>query len=140
MDYKLHNVRLKRDGSYIKSPEWLVNKRATINPKNKKDDKCFQYALTLALNYNEIKEKELENMFKTIKNEDTDFSSPQRDWKKFEQNNESIALKVLFLSQNNEEITLVYKSEHNFNRENNVLLFMINDGDDEKYFFAVKSN
>ena len=79
-------------------------------------------------------------MFKTIKNEDTDFSSPQRDWKKFEQNNESIALKVLFLSQNNEEITLVYKSEHNFNRENNVLLFMINDGDDEKNFFAVKSN
>ena len=33
------------------------NKRATINPKNKKDDKCFQYALTLSLNYDEIKKK-----------------------------------------------------------------------------------
>ena len=32
---------------------------------------------------------------------------------------------------------LVYKSEHNFKRENNMLLLMIND--DEKYYFAVKS-
>ena len=32
---------------------------------------------------------------------------------------------------------LVYKSEHNFKRENTMLLLMIND--DEKYYFAVKS-
>ena len=43
MDYKLDKVRLKRGGSYIKSPKRLVNKRATINTKNEKDDKCFQY-------------------------------------------------------------------------------------------------
>ena len=55
-----------------------------------------------------------------------------------EQNNESIALNVLFASQNNEEITLVYKSEHNYNRENNALLLMIND-DEKYYYFAVKS-
>ena len=30
------------------------NKKTTINPKNK-DDKCFQYALTVALNYVQIK-------------------------------------------------------------------------------------
>ena len=30
------------------------NKKATINPKNK-EDKCFQYALTAALNYEKIK-------------------------------------------------------------------------------------
>ena len=41
--------------------------------------------------------------------------------------NESIALNILFASQNSEEITLVYKSEHNFKRENNALLLMIND-------------
>ena len=56
----------------------------------------------------------------------------------FEQNNESIALNVLFASQNSEEITFVHESEHTFKRENNVLLLMIN-GDDEKYYFAVKS-
>ena len=34
MDYKLHRVRLKRDGSYIKSPEWLENKKS--NNKSEK--------------------------------------------------------------------------------------------------------
>ena len=40
--YSLHKTRLRRGGSYIKSSEWLTNKRATINPKNDKDDNCFQ--------------------------------------------------------------------------------------------------
>ena len=35
-------------------PKWLKNKKATINPKNK-DDKWFQYALTVTLNYEQIK-------------------------------------------------------------------------------------
>ena len=33
----------------MNSPQWLKNKKATINPKNN-DDKCFQDALTVALN------------------------------------------------------------------------------------------
>ena len=40
LDYKLHRVRLKRGGSYIKSLKWLQNKKATINSKNENDDKC----------------------------------------------------------------------------------------------------
>ena len=32
-----------------------INKNATINPQNQKDDKCFQYAVTIALNYKQIK-------------------------------------------------------------------------------------
>ena len=77
--------------------------------------------------------------FKKIKHEDKDFSLQKRDWENFEQNNESIALNVLFSSQDSEEITLEYKSENNFNRENNALLLMINDDDDKKYYFDVKS-
>ena len=77
---------------------------------------------------------------KKIKHEDKDFSLHQRYWRNFEQNNKSIALNVLMTSQNSGEITLVYKSEHNFIWENNVLLLMINDDDDEKcYYFAVKN-
>ena len=34
MDYRLHRVRLRRDKSYIKSPECLANKKATLNSKN----------------------------------------------------------------------------------------------------------
>ena len=52
--YKLHKISLNRGGSYIDYPEWLKNKKATINPKNNYD-KCFQYALTVALNYQKIK-------------------------------------------------------------------------------------
>ena len=92
-----------------------------------------------ALNYNEIKKKEFENIFKKIKHEDKDFSLHQRDWENFELNKESISLNVIFSLQDNEEITIVYKSEHNLEWENKVLLLMINDDDEKYYYFAVKS-
>ena len=31
--YKLHKINLNRSGSYIDSPKWLKNKKATINSK-----------------------------------------------------------------------------------------------------------
>ena len=51
--YNLNKVSLSRSGSYIDSPKCLKNKKTTINPKNK-DDKCFQYTLTVALNYEQF--------------------------------------------------------------------------------------
>ena len=45
--HDFNKISLSRGKSYIDSPEWLKNKKATINPKNN-DDKCFQYALTVA--------------------------------------------------------------------------------------------
>ena len=51
--YDLNKICLSRDISYIDSPKWLKDKKATINPKNN-DHKCFQYALTVALNYKQI--------------------------------------------------------------------------------------
>ena len=56
--YDLNKIRLSRGGSYIDSPEWLKNKKVTINPQNEKDDKCFQYALTVALNYQNMKKNQ----------------------------------------------------------------------------------
>ena len=38
----------------IESPEWLHNKGVTIDTKNTKDSNCFQYAITAALNYQNI--------------------------------------------------------------------------------------
>ena len=73
LDYKLHRVRLKRGGSYIKSPKWLENKKAVINPKNENDDECLRWLIICALNYNEIIKKEFENIFEKIKHEDKDF-------------------------------------------------------------------
>ena len=51
--YHIHKINIKRGKSYIKSPEWTLNKRATINDKNK-DNTCFQYAITAALNHQKI--------------------------------------------------------------------------------------
>ena len=48
-----NRISLNRGGSYIDSPKWLKNKKSTINPKNN-DYKCFQYAVTLALNLDKI--------------------------------------------------------------------------------------
>ena len=61
LDYKLHRVRLNTGGSYIKSPKWLENKKATINPKND-DDECLRWSIISALNYNDIMKKEFENI------------------------------------------------------------------------------
>ena len=54
LHYNLRKRSLNRGGSYIDSPKWLKNKNKTINPKNN-DDKCFQYVVTVVLNYQNIK-------------------------------------------------------------------------------------
>ena len=136
--YHFQRIDIRRAESYIMSPDWIASKKATINPKNEKDNKCFQWSVFSGLNYNRIKEKELKKILK-FKGVDTDFSSYQRDWKEFEQNNTSIALNILFLSWNSEEIKLAYKSNYN-NRKNLVILLMINDETNICYYFAVKNS
>ena len=64
MDYKPHRIRLRGGGSFVKSREWLANKKATINPKNKNDYECLRWSIISALNYYEIMKKEFENIFK----------------------------------------------------------------------------
>ena len=51
--YDLNKISISKGGSYIDSPKWLKDKKSTINLKNN-DYKCFQYAVALALNYDEI--------------------------------------------------------------------------------------
>ena len=51
--YDFNKISISRGGSYIDSPKWLKNKKSTINPNNN-DYKCFQYAVTLALNLDKI--------------------------------------------------------------------------------------
>ena len=51
--YKLHKTSFNRGGSYKDSPELLKNKKEIINPKNNGDN-YFQYAITVALNHQNI--------------------------------------------------------------------------------------
>ena len=135
--YYFQKIDIKRGESYVMSPDWIVSKKATINPKNEKDNECFKWSIIAGLNYNKIKEKELKKLLK-FRRVDTDFSSYQRDWEEFEQNNTSIALNILFVSHNSEEIKLPYKSNYN-KRKNQVILLMISDEANNYYYFAVKN-
>ena len=100
MPYHVHKTSLKRGKSYIKSPEWLINKRATINPKNR-DNKCFQYSTTVALNYENIENhperiSNIKAFIDQYNREGIEFHAGIKDWKKFERNNKTIVRKILF--------------------------------------------
>ena len=82
--YHFQKIDIRRAESYIISPDWIARKKATINPKNVKDNKCFRGSIIAGLNYNNIKKKQLRKL-ENFKRVDTDFSSYQRDWGKFEQ-------------------------------------------------------
>ena len=49
LEYYLHKISLNRGSLYIKSPEWIKNKKVTINPKNSNGNRCFQYAIIIII-------------------------------------------------------------------------------------------
>ena len=87
-----HNIKLKRRKSYIKSPSWISSKKATIITKNTGDNKCFQYAITVALNHKEISNhpERISNIRLHISKynwDDKNFPAGTKDWEKFGRNN-----------------------------------------------------
>ena len=138
MYYYFQKIDIRRAESYVKSPDWIANKGATINQKNERDNKSFQCSKTSVLNYNKIKKKYFQHIEK-LKWVDADFSSYQRGWKEFEQNSTLVALNVLFVSHDSEEIKLAYKSKYKYKCKNQVILLMINDEAKNCYYFAVKN-
>ena len=127
MYYECHKVNFKRCGSYIDSPDWIKDKKATINPQNE-DDKCFHYAATVALNYKETEShpervSSIEPFIIKYKWEAINYLAKMYDWKKFEKNNPSIAVNVLYTKE--KEILPVYISNHNSSREMQIVLLMI---------------
>ena len=106
--YKLHKISLNRRGSYKDFPKWFKNKKATINPKNN-DNKCFQCAVTSALNYQSIKKdpqriSKIKSFIDQCNWKEINFPSHKEDWKKFQSNNKLIALNILYIPYNTEEI------------------------------------
>ena len=137
MYYDFNKISLNRGGSYIEPAKWIKDKRSIINPKNN-DYKCFQYAITVALNHDAI-DRNLQRISK-IKPfiekynwKNIYFPSTSKDWKKFEQNNESIALNILYVPYGTKKISLAYKSKHNLYREELVILLMISSGEKWHY-------
>ena len=105
--YDFNIISLNRGGSYKDSPKWIKNKKSTINPKNN-DYKCFQYAVTLALNFDKINKhpqrvSKIKPFIDRYDWSDIDFPSTCKDWKKFELNNE-IALNILYVPHNTKKM------------------------------------
>ena len=68
-----------------------------------------------------------------------EFPSHSKDWKKFKENNKTIALNILFVQYITKQIRLVYKSKYNHKRNNQVNLLMITDDGENWHYLAVKS-
>ena len=56
------------------------------------------------------------------------FRSNKVDWNEFEKNEKAIAVNILYAPYNTEEIRHAYKSKHNLNCENQIILLMMTDG------------
>ena len=52
--YHFQSIDIRRAKSYIMSPDQITRKKATLNPKNEKDNNCFQQSIIAGLNYNKI--------------------------------------------------------------------------------------
>ena len=134
--YYFNKISINRGGSYIDSPKWLKDKKSTINPISN-DDKCFQYAVTLALNLDKIRKNpqrisKIKPFIDPYNWKDIDFPATSKDWKKFELNNE-IALNILYIPHNTRKIHVAHKSKHNLTRENQIILLMISNGENWHY-------
>ena len=134
--YDFNKISINRGGSYIDSPKWFKNKKSTINPNNN-DYKCFQYAVTLALNLDKINNhperiSKIKPFIEQYDWKDIDFPSKGKDWKKFELNNE-IALNILYVPKNSKKIEIAYKSKNNLAREKQVIFLMISNGENWHY-------
>ena len=110
--YDFNRITISKGGSYIESPKWLKDKKCTINQKNN-DKKCFQYATTLALNFNKIDKhpQRISKIKPFIDNynwNDINFPTTKKDWNKFEVNNKNVALNILYVP-----FEIAYKSKYN---------------------------
>ena len=100
------------------SSEWLRSKKESITNK----DNCFQNASNDLLDYQRIKKdpqriSKLKPYINQYNWKDIKFPSDKEDWKKFEQNNEEIALNVLFVPRNKKERELAYTTKYNYKRK-----------------------
>ena len=112
--------------SELNSLGWLRGKKeAIINGDNN-----FQNALDDALNYQNIEKdpqriSKLKSYINKYKWEGINFPAGSKEWQKFEKNNNTIALNVLYIPHNAKTISTAYRSEYNNNPKKQVILLMI---------------
>ena len=115
-----------KDLSELNSSGWLRGKKeAIVN-----NDNSFQNALNDALNYQTIKanperKSKLKPYINKYNMEGIDFPVGPKEWQKFERNNKTIALNILFISQNTKTLSVAWRLEYNNKRKRRVIF--VND-------------
>ena len=139
MDIDFHRLNLTRGSSYVPLPDWLMKKKAMINPKNS-DMECFKWAVIAAIKWEEIgnnperisKLKRYEGDFDWS---DIEFPVSFRDINKFERNNE-IGVNILAIENKK---TYICRKGKDYNRIVNLMLMTDVENPNKKHYIAVKS-
>ena len=147
LSIRYDKVNVSKGQSYIKSPDWLRYKNATINLKNV-DDRCFQYTFALTQHYKEIKKhpeqvSNIKPLLHQYNGKVKEYPVPidKINYILFEKHNPEITLTVLHLDVNVETIKAgkgkcanIYKSvkqsyasNHYYEGEKKDVLLLITD-------------
>ena len=139
MDIDFHRLNLTRGSSYVPLPDWLMKKKAMINPKNS-DMECFKWAVIAAMKWEEIgNNPERVGKLKRYEGEfdwsGLEFPVSFRDINKFERNNE---IGVNILAVENKNIHICRKGR-DYDRIVNLMLIANVENPNKKHYVAVKS-
>ena len=138
-------IDLQRGASYIPTPDWIKNKKATINPKNAKDVYCFMYAMTIALYHKELGtnpkriSKRLMEHIPLLNWHDIGFPVSYNDYIIFEKLNEDITLNIFYVPFNQKTICSEYISNRNYTVKKQITLLKITDDKEKWHFLALPS-
>ena len=136
---------MQRGASYIPTPNWIKNKKATINPKNTNDIYCFMYAITIALYHKELGtnperiSKRLIKHIPTLNWDSIDFPASYNDYIIFEKLNDDMALNVLYVPYNQTIIFSEYIPNRNYTVKKQVTLLKISDNNEKWHSLALPS-
>ena len=93
--------------TFVEFPDWIKNKKCAINPQNKNDNRCFQYSVTAALNYQKISNNperilKIKPFTDQYNWNEINFPPQEQDYITLEMKNKSITLNVLCVQRNTE--------------------------------------
>ena len=133
--FNFHKFTLTWGSSYTELPEWIVKKKAVINPKNKYEQ-CFKWAVIAALHHEEIaKDPQCISKLQRYEHQYSwnglDFSLVIQKIGKFEKNNSGTAINVLF--NNKKDMYKAWRSEFTGKSSKQAKLLMIVDGENRHY-------
>ena len=139
MDTDFHGLNLMRGSSYVPSPDWLMKKKAIINPRNS-DMECFKWTVIAAMKWEEIgNNPERISKLKRYEGEfdwgHLEFPVSFRDIKKVERNNE-IGVNILAIENKK---TYICRKGKDYDRIVNLMLMTDVENPNKKHYVAVKS-